>query len=239
MTWGVLHHSRQKREASPSLPTSSVTRGWPPLSWRSDGGTRKVCGHVAPPAARWPPCRPLMAEKPERVAGRPSWEADPPAGPGGGCAASGGGAQLSGYRLGVQGSPAGAPGDPPALLLRTRSFPEWLCRASREPELGGLRPVSLCPPRACTKPARLDPRGHADRQACCPGPSRSCSAPPLCSELHVPSTSPSAPRTGWLVQGWTSTQPDPWAQGRVLVTAVAARLALWPVRCSHPRLGDG
>lgn len=152
MTWGVLHHSRQKREASPSLPTSSVTRGWPPLSWRSDGGTRKVCGHVAPPAARWPPCRPLMAEKPERVAGRPSWEADPPAGPGGGCAASGGGAQLSGYRLGVQGSPAGAPGDPPALLLRTRSFPEWLRRASREPELGGLRPVSLCPPRACTKP---------------------------------------------------------------------------------------
>lgn len=151
---------------------------------------------MAPPAPQQPPHRPLMAEKPEHVAGRPSWEADSPARPGGGCAASREGAQPRGHRLGLQGSPAGAPGGPPALLLWTRSFPEWLPRASREPDLGGLQPVSLCPPRGCAKPARPGPRGHADRQACCPGPSRSCSSPPLSSEFCIPSTSPSAPRTG-------------------------------------------
>ena len=199
MAWGVLRHSRQKQEASPSLPrlypVSSVTRGWPLLNWRSDSWTREVWSRG--------PTRPTAASPPTsdgreaRARGRPPFL--------GGRLASKARRRLcgqrgrgtaKGHRLGLQGSPAGAPGGPPALLLWTRSFPEWLPRASREPDLGGLQPVSLCPPRGCAKPARPGPRGHADRQACCPGPSRSCSSPPLSSEFCIPSTSPSAPRMG-------------------------------------------
>ena len=60
MAWGVLRHSRQKQEASPSLPclypVSSVTRGWPLLNWRSDSWTREVWsrGPTRPTAASPP-----------------------------------------------------------------------------------------------------------------------------------------------------------------------------------------
>lgn len=189
---GGLRHSRQKREASLSLPTSSVTKGCLLLNWRSDSWTRKVCGHTAPQPHGGLPCQSPRAEKLEHTAGHPSWEADPPARPGGGCVASRGGTQLSAPRLWVQRSPAGAPGEPRALLLPPewmRSLPRWLPGPPTSLTWGCPRPISLCPPRGCTNLPDLDRRGHADWQAC-PGPSH-LSPVRYASHPHYP-----------LLQGW-------------------------------------